>query len=533
MQETLEQRIKVLEKCKSNPQLQAIENELCFRDILYWFRNYTYTDKNNSLYDKTMPSVIPFIPYPFQEELITEVWDCVVNWEPVFIDKSRQMGISRVLMWVFVYWFLFHNHKYLCISQKENDVDKLWDMKSLFEKARFILTNLPSWMLPKWFKREMWSENNKYMNISRPDGSWSITWESANPNASRWGTYTAIFADEFAFQSNASSINKAMTSASPCRIYASTPNGKFNEHYKMKLLAEPTKNKYWDIEPAKIKWLRYHWSDHPLYTKERYQKKIEGMDSVSIAQELEIDYDTAVVWRVYPEFPKEESNIEYNPEKPLYISIDNSHGWTDPNAVIVAQVDWAYWNLIDYIEYNSTPEDSANFLWWTPKMQINNRMLEFLERYMTYSYKRAIFIADPYDTKSAMGNSTILDDYRKVGINLVVPEERSKQEQILKTRTNLHRIRYNKNCLDLASFILNARYPERKEDSSSTKPFMLPIHNQTSHARTALEYFVTYMCENPIVQEKRILEDTRPKRDYATWRLIYKESLDLYKKRVY
>ena len=49
------------------------------------------------------------------------------------------------------------------------------------------------------------------------------------------------------------------------------------------------------------------------------------MDKVTIAQELEIDYDTAVVGRVYESFPKEPTKVEYDPEKPLYVSIDNSH----------------------------------------------------------------------------------------------------------------------------------------------------------------------------------------------------------------
>jgi hypothetical protein len=93
------------------------------------------------------------------------------------------MGFSWLIMAIFVYGFLFHNHKYLVLSQKQDDVDKKGDMKSLFEKARFMLKNLPDWMLPVGWKGN--DTYNKYMSISRPDGTGSITGESANPNASR------------------------------------------------------------------------------------------------------------------------------------------------------------------------------------------------------------------------------------------------------------------------------------------------------------------------------------------------------------
>ena len=102
----------------------------------------------------------------------------------------------------------------------------------------------------------------------------------------------------------------------------------------------------------------------------------------------------------------------------------------------------------------------------------------------------------------------------------MLPEERKKEEQILKTRTNLYRIRYNERCEDFASFILNAKYPERKEDSNSTKTFTLPVHNQTSHARTALEYLVTYLIENQRTDAPQIAVDTRPRKDYLG-RMIY------------
>lgn len=45
---------------------------------------------------------------------------------------------------------------------------------------------------------------------------------------------------------------------------------------------------------------------------------------------------------------------------------------------------------------------------------LNNSQMAFKDRYVNYDWRRATFISDPYDTKQAMGNSTILDDYRKV-----------------------------------------------------------------------------------------------------------------------
>lgn len=106
-----------------------------------------------------------------------------------------------------------------------------------------------------------------------------------------------------------------------------------------------------------------------------------------------------------------------------------------------------------------------------------------------------------------------------------MPNERDKQEQILKTRKNIYKIRYNENCLDFASALMNARYPERKEESNSTSAIQKPVHNRTSHFRTALEYFVTYIEENPIAKKERILIDTRPMRNYVTGELIYRRTV--------
>lgn len=530
IREETEKRIKLLAKAKDNPKLQGIEMEMCKRNILYWCKEYVYTDKNSALFtDGT--SIIPMIPFPFQEELITELWKSIIEWAKpvseridftnVFIEKSRQNGVSWWVVAIFVYGFIFHNHKYLMISQKEEDVDKTGDMKSLFEKARFIIRNLPTWMLPQGLTKQTGTEYNKFKNISRKDGSGSITGESANPNASRWGTYNAIFMDEFGFMQNAATINTAAASATPCRIWNSTPNGMGNEQWRMRLLTMDRIGRNWEKQKAEVKWLRYHWSDNPLYTKEWYNWKIKGMTPEKIAQELEIDYNTAIVGRVYEWFPKDPMMLLYDPNKPLYVAMDNSHGGADPFAVICVQPDWVYWNIIDYIEMSATPEDMASFLTCNPKWALETHHYNFLERYKNYNWRKATFISDPYDTKSAMGNSTILEDFRKVWINLQIPQERNKQEQILITRTNLYRIRYNENCLDLASAIMNARYPERSETSQSTAIINKPIHDWTSHWRTTIEYFMTYTKENPLVSKERVAKDMRPYRNMITGELVY------------
>lgn len=537
MQEILIQRVAILEKAMNNKELQDIEIELCRRDILYFFKNYLWTDRNPTFFDNTYPDILPFIPFPFQEEYITQVWESIEEWNKpvsqrkpwvltnVFIEKSRQMWISWITAWILLYWFLFHNHKYTIISRTAEEVDTAWDMDSMFEKIRFMIRELPDWILPKWFSKELGkNKTNAYMRITDPNSWASITGKSANPDAWRWWTRNAIFMDEMAFMSNAHTINKAAWNNTPCRIFNSTPNWEWNEFFRMRQLClERIDKETGNVLPPEIKWLRYHRSEHPHYTQAWYDWKTKGMSKEQIAQELEIDYNTAIEWRVYPNFPKEPTDTQYNPELPMYVWMDNSHWWWDPNAIICMQQNWAYWDIFDAVEVSQPPEYCAEYLSCEPRFEMTNTQQEFLDRWKNYNRRKAVFIDDPYDTKSALWSSTILDDYRKRWINLMIPQERRKSEQILKARTNIYRVRYNENCLDFASAIMNARYPLRKEWSNQTTQQVLPVHDWTSHFRTALEYWITYILENPIFKKNRVVEDNRSTRNKVTWELIYKQ----------
>ena len=79
MKEVIARRVELLMKAKNNIDLQDVEKEACRRSILYFFRNYLYTDKNTTLFTDDQPSCIPFVPFEFQEELIEQVWNSIIT----------------------------------------------------------------------------------------------------------------------------------------------------------------------------------------------------------------------------------------------------------------------------------------------------------------------------------------------------------------------------------------------------------------------------------------------------------------------
>ena len=71
----------------------------------------------------------------------------------------------------------------------------------------------------------------------------------------------------------------------------------------------------------------------------------------------------------------------------------------------------------------------------------------------------------------------------------------------MKTKGEIYKVRYNDHCLEFASAMMNAKYPERADNSTSTAPNYKPIHDWTSHFRTAFEYLINYLLENTTAEK--------------------------------
>lgn len=106
--EEISRRAEELLLCKQDKKRQAYVMELCRRDIIFFFNNFVYTEKNATLFGANDPHAIPFVLFPFQEELVKEIWSSIVtgtlstedreDFTNVFLEKSRQMGVTWVVM---------------------------------------------------------------------------------------------------------------------------------------------------------------------------------------------------------------------------------------------------------------------------------------------------------------------------------------------------------------------------------------------------------------------------------------------------
>ena len=273
--ENTRSRVNWLIKAQGNPKLQRVAIDMCRNDILFWVNVFcsTYNPRKN-------PSTIPFITYPYEDELILDLVDSIQNQKDILIDKSRDMGVTWCVLLVFTWFWQFRGEGYdfLCGSRKENLIDLSGDMSTLFEKLRFLLRNQPKWMLPKGFDLKT---HCNYMRIINPESKSTMIGEATNPSFSRGGRYRGIFLDEFAFWEVDEAAWRASADSTNCRIVVSTPHGLDNKFAELR-----------HKDPPVLKMRSLHWTLHPEKDEEWYKNEcLRRGDPVEIAQELDINYE--------------------------------------------------------------------------------------------------------------------------------------------------------------------------------------------------------------------------------------------------
>jgi hypothetical protein len=190
----------------------------------------------------------------------------------------------------------WHNNQKISIgSRKQNLVDDLGNMDSIFEKVRCLIRYSPPQFRSWWHEKKTSKENN----IRNPINGTQITGE-AGDTMGRGGRSSYYVADEFAFVERAERVDAALSNNTRCIIYVSSANGQTVFYNKIRRGNIKTLTMHWKDDPRKNTWQSpsgesgQGWKAPTGATYPWYEAMKAEYDEVIIAQEIDIDHKASV-----------------------------------------------------------------------------------------------------------------------------------------------------------------------------------------------------------------------------------------------
>ena len=315
------ERLKITDATDRNAEAKILAWQLCERKdnpvegCIFFIENFGWT------FDpRRIPYHLPFILYDYQKEAIKWFVEHIDEGKDGLVEKSRDMGVTWLTVWIFLWYWLFRDGTNLLVgSYKEALVDDKTD-DSIFGKLDYALSNLPNWILPRGYNHD---KHRTKLRLINPVNKNLISGDTMNANFGRGSRKTAIFFDELGSWDYAKDAWASSGDTTRCRLANSTPKG-FNF--------------YAQLRNSGIDVMTLHWSRHPLKDEQWYLFQKSRRSVEEIAQELDISYQKSQERRVYPEW--DETNVEtgffeYNPGLPLYVGWD--FGREDPTTIIWSQ----------------------------------------------------------------------------------------------------------------------------------------------------------------------------------------------------
>lgn len=322
-------RLDTRAKAEFNPKLQAALIAMCRADIFFWFQYFAWTyDPRN-----VGKEWVPFLLFQYQIDLILwlqqTITECSggINKKNLFIEKSRDMGVSWVICMFFLYYWLFVPAANFKIgSRKEEEVDTKGNIDTPFEKIRRVLYMQPFYFMPPGFKSK---NHDKERTLINPYGGAQIVGESANPNWGRGGRYLISWRDESQSwpKDAAASAFKSAGSSTNIRLDVGTADGMDNFFYELGH----------QLNGNKCEKRRIHWELHPVKASGKFRDKDNKVSSYwyeiqkandtpeNIAAELDICYEKSargVVFKTYVPDMHGQENVEAMPNAAIIRSFD-------------------------------------------------------------------------------------------------------------------------------------------------------------------------------------------------------------------
>jgi hypothetical protein len=278
----INERRERLQKLRSNPKLLEAAKIYYRSHTAEFITDWATTVDPRVIADGRNP-VMPFILFPKQVELVHWIDDRFRNKESGVVVKSRDVGASWVAMAYACTVCLFNTGMTIGMgSALEIKLDRSGDPNSLFYKGRQFLKLLPKQFTGDWDA----AKHSPYMRILFPDTNSSITGE-AGDSIGRGGRTAIYFIDESAHIERPALIDASLAATTNCRIDMSSVNGTANS------FAEKAHS-------GRVARFDFAWRDDPRKDDAWYQKQVETIDPVTLAQEVDCNFSASVDSVVIP-----------------------------------------------------------------------------------------------------------------------------------------------------------------------------------------------------------------------------------------
>jgi hypothetical protein len=148
----------------NSPEAQGRAYNLCKADIIFFVNHFCWC------FEPRTESEFPMVLFPYQRWALRQwVDDLTYGGDDIVIEKARDMGISWCLLYLLLYFWMFRpNSNFLISSFREQEVDYMGSMSTLFPKLRFVVDRLPDWLKPINYNPKA---HATYMRLFNPENN--------------------------------------------------------------------------------------------------------------------------------------------------------------------------------------------------------------------------------------------------------------------------------------------------------------------------------------------------------------------------
>jgi hypothetical protein len=276
-------RLARLTYLRAHPELWEPLKKFYAEDCIAFINDWgsTYDPRNT---ERNLPTTTPFILFKRQEEFIEWLYARWSNSENGLAEKSRDSGMSWLAVGFAVWMWLYRDGSAIGFgSRKEVYVDDPGNPNSLFWKVRKFIALLPRELRPLGYVEKTHAPS---MKVLSPENGSSIIGE-AGDNIGRGGRASLYIVDEAAFVEHAETVDAALSQTTNCQIDISTPNGAGNVFHRKRT-------------GGKVPVFTFSWRDDPRKGEEWYAKQKATLDTIVVAQEVDINYEASVDNVMFP-----------------------------------------------------------------------------------------------------------------------------------------------------------------------------------------------------------------------------------------